>query len=203
MKPTAKHNRYHHGDLRNALLQAALLILERDGLEGLSLRAVAADVGVSHAAPNHHFGSLRALRNAVAALGYERFAAAIRMERSLAPSTPKDQMRAASRGYLAFATANPALFRLMFSCDLLDWSNGELQQAARLARQQLVDICAPAAARLGFSDEASRAMIENLVWSQIHGRAHLTIDGQVPPLAESETGPDLADLLFSYGATTG
>ena len=55
----AKRRSYHHGDLRNALLQAALTMVDEIGLEQLSLRKVAASVGVSHAAPKHHFGDVK------------------------------------------------------------------------------------------------------------------------------------------------
>jgi AcrR family transcriptional regulator len=64
---------YHHGALRDALLQAAEKLLERDGLPGLTLRAVAREAGVSHAAPTHHFGDLTGLLSELAAIGYTRF----------------------------------------------------------------------------------------------------------------------------------
>src|SRR5262247_2189594 len=64
---------YHHGALRDALLQAAEKVLERDGLPGLTLRAVAREAGVSHAAPTHHFGDLTGLLSELAATGYRQF----------------------------------------------------------------------------------------------------------------------------------
>src|ERR1700704_3323273 len=68
---------YHHGDLREALLQAAERVLERDGLAGLTLRAVAREAGVSHAAPTHHFGDLTGLVSELAAIGFRMFNAAM------------------------------------------------------------------------------------------------------------------------------
>ena len=64
---------YHHGDLHDALLAAAERVLERDGLPGLTLRAVAREAGVSHAAPTHHFGDLTGLLSELAAIGFRRF----------------------------------------------------------------------------------------------------------------------------------
>src|SRR5882757_7569710 len=64
---------YHHGDLHEALLKAAERVLERDGLPGLTLRAVAREAGVSHAAPTHHFGDLSGLLSELAAIGFRRF----------------------------------------------------------------------------------------------------------------------------------
>ena len=68
---------YHHGDLHDALLAAAERVLERDGLPGLTLRAVAREAGVSHAAPTHHFGDLTGLLSELAAIGFRRFNAAM------------------------------------------------------------------------------------------------------------------------------
>src|SRR4029077_8826798 len=64
---------YHHGDLHDGLLDAAERVLERDGLVGLTLRAVAREAGVSHAAPPHHFGDLTGLLSDLAAIGFRRF----------------------------------------------------------------------------------------------------------------------------------
>src|SRR6202451_1044198 len=68
---------YHHGALRDALLEAAERVLEREGLSGLTLRAVAREAGVSHAAPTHHFGDLTGLVSELAAVGYRQFNAAM------------------------------------------------------------------------------------------------------------------------------
>ena len=68
---------YHHGALRDALLKAAETVLERDGLAGLTLRAVAREAGVSHAAPTHHFGDLTGLVSELAAIGFRQFNAAM------------------------------------------------------------------------------------------------------------------------------
>jgi AcrR family transcriptional regulator len=172
---------YHHGDLRNALIEAALATLEAEGADRLSLRGVASAVGVSHAAPAHHFGSLKGLRTALAAVGFERFAAAMRAARAEAPDDPIEQLRAARVGYLAFAVASPALFRLMFTSPELDWTQDALCHAARHARQELSDYCGAAARHLGLTDPHAVLQLEHLVWAEAHGEAHLVIDGRIPP----------------------
>lgn len=187
---------YHHGDLRNALLAAALDMLETEGLETLSLRRVAARVGVSHAAPAHHFPTLRALLTALATIGFERFDTAMRAARDAAAHDPASQLRAAGQGYLAFAEANPALFRLMFTTTRIDWSDPGLIAAGDASYAQLAEVCAPAAERLGIGDPDGRAALERLVWSAAHGRAHLAIDGKIPPGAEAPGAIDLTDLLL-------
>src|ERR1700723_2528721 len=95
--------RYHHGDLRNALLKAGLDILEQDGSSALSLRAVAARAGVSRSAPAYPFGNLRGLLTGRAPFQNARFAAELAVERAGAAAEPIEQMRAAGRGYIAFA----------------------------------------------------------------------------------------------------
>ncbi|MDY0871698.1 TetR-like C-terminal domain-containing protein [Dongia rigui] len=195
-KPAAKAS-YHHGNLRAALLDAALAILEREGLSGLTLRKVAAKARVSHAAPAHHFPTIKALETALAAIAFERFHDAMATARRAAPADPAAQVRAAGDGYLAFARANPALFRLMFAASQLDWSDAALKDAATASFQQLTDITAPFADQLGLKSDADRAALQRLIWSNAHGFAHLYIDGKMPADAKA---PDLARFLAPAGS---
>lgn len=183
---------YHHGNLRAALLDAALAILERDGLAGLTLRKVAATARVSHAAPAHHFPTVKALETALATIAFERFRDAMAAARAGAKTDPAAQIRAAGDGYLAFARANPALFHLMFAESRLDWSDAALKEAATRSFQQLVEITSPLADQLGLTNDADRAELQRLVWANAHGFAHLYIDGKMPADAKA---PDLARFL--------
>jgi len=65
------NTRYHHGDLRRAVLEQAAEVIGRDGIASLSLRSIADDLGVSHTAPMHHFGSREGVLNALAVEGFE------------------------------------------------------------------------------------------------------------------------------------
>jgi AcrR family transcriptional regulator len=97
---------YHHGSLREAMLQAAEHILERDGIQGLTLRAAAREAGVSHAAPKNHFGDIKGLLSDLAAVGFERFRAT--MEANVREGDPvPGRMDAIGRGYVTFARAHP------------------------------------------------------------------------------------------------
>ncbi len=176
----ARQKNYHHGDLRQALLDAGLAMLEEVGLEGISLRKIAARVGVSHAAPEHHFPTLKHLLNAMAGEGFRLFETSMRREMAASDFSPAPQMRAAFAGYLAFATAHPHLFRLMFNANLLDWSDPALAQAGAPGLAVLGEISRPVAIRLGLDTELGRASVEQLVWSQVHGHAHLVIDNKLP-----------------------
>ncbi len=185
---------YHHGDLRRALVQTALTVLEESGTEALSLRRVAAELGVSHAAPTHHFPSLRHLRTALAVEGFARFGASMAAARARAKPDPLAQLQAAERGYLAYAAAQPALFRLMFNRALLDWDDAALTTAAHVAYQQLVQVAAPLSDRLGLRRASDRQAVEHQVWAQIHGRAHLMVDGKLTPQSATKAEP------VSFGA---
>lgn len=200
---------YHHGDLRQALLSEGSAMLEESGLEGLSLRKLAVRVGVSHAAPEHHFPTLKALLTAIAAEGFARFGAAMRKGMAEAADDAVSQLRGASRGYLAFATAQPHLFRLMFNANLLDWSDPRLGECGASARGVLTEICLPVARARGLDTVEGRAAVEHLVWSQIHGSAHLVIDGKVPleeadgcevPMSAHPQQFDMAYLLLGQQA---
>jgi len=175
----ARQKSYHHGDLRQALIETGLDMLEEHGLEGLTLRKLAARVGVSHAAPEHHFPTLRHLLTAFATEGFRLFGASMRSAMAEAPDDPAEQLRAASRGYLAFASTRPHLFRLMFTANRLDWEDPALGPPANAAHAVLEEISLPVAKRLNRDTPEGRAAVEQLVWSQIHGHAHLMIDGKL------------------------
>src|SRR5437899_2453664 len=110
---------YHHGALRDALLQAAEKILERDGLPGLTLRAVAREAGVSHAAPTHHFGDLTGLLSELAAIGYRMFNAAM-VAANNSETHPLMKGMASATAYVAYAQAHPGMYSLMFRNERLD-----------------------------------------------------------------------------------
>ncbi|MEV6322929.1 TetR/AcrR family transcriptional regulator [Nocardia sp. NPDC051787] len=110
--PISRARSYHHGDLRAELLQRAEATLRESGADGLSLRGLARDIGVSHAAPTRHFKDKQALLDALAVSGFERLAAALEQT---ATGSLDGHVRAMARTYLRFATENPALVALMFA----------------------------------------------------------------------------------------
>jgi AcrR family transcriptional regulator len=113
---------YHHGDLRQTLIDAASTVVEQAGAEALSLRELAQSLGVSRAAPYRHFVDREALLAAVAARGFEDLTRAY--EVALAgPGDGPARLRAATYVYADFAAARPGLFRLMFESDLLARAN--------------------------------------------------------------------------------
>ncbi len=106
---------YHHGDLRAALLRSAERTLSEKGAGALSLRELARDIGVSHAAPGRHFKDKQALLDALALDGYERMNQALTAAADHPDQTFEERVTALARAYLGFAVENPALLELMFA----------------------------------------------------------------------------------------
>lgn len=166
---------YHHGDLRAALLHAAEAELAERGVEGFSLRSVAKRAGVSHAAPAHHFGDAQGLLTALAAEGFRQFLAAQAAREARADPDPAAQLVAAGLGYVDFAMARPALFRLLWQSERPDFGDVDLGPAAIAAYQHLVDQVMAAGGR-STADEAA-------VWAMAHGLADLMASGRLQSVA--------------------
>jgi AcrR family transcriptional regulator len=161
---------YHHGDLKRALIDAALDLLAEDGAANVGLRQVARRVGVSPAAPYRHFEGRQALLEAVATTGFERFCEHMDAARA---DLPEDrQLPAMAEAYVRFALEQPALFRLMFSRQVDKEGNASLQVAAQAAYASL----ATAAAR---EDPAAPGEVAVTIWAFVHGLAMLLLDDQI------------------------
>jgi len=106
---------YHHGNLRSALLEQAERIVGERGAQALSLRELAREIGVSHAAPRRHFPDRQALLDALAEDGFERLGDELRRAVQDAGSSFDARLQALSQAYIAFATRHPALLELMFA----------------------------------------------------------------------------------------
>jgi len=114
---TRKRKSYHHGDLRRALVNAAVSLLTKTQRWDFSLREVARSAGVSHNAPYSHFASKRELLAAVAVKGYEILRARV-LTALRGKTKPADALKAILITYLRFGTGNPAQYRLMFGPEL-------------------------------------------------------------------------------------
>lgn len=165
---------YHHGDLRRSLLQAAEAELAERGVEGFSLRGCARRAGVSHAAPAHHFKDVAGLLAALAADGFGRLLVAMEERAAGSSADPQARLVALGLGYIGFADANPALFRLMFGSNRPDYDDAPLADAASTAFSNLVEgvegVAGPAAL-----DSAEGRRRVAAMWAIAHGLAELTI----------------------------
>lgn len=134
---------YHHGDLRRTLLEAAAASLETDGVDELSLRRLARDADVSHAAPSRHFRDKQALLDALAEDGFRRLSASLeRATKAEATSSAgaREQVDALARAYVGFALAQPTLLSLMFGLKHAPDAREELLAAGHASMEIVVRV---------------------------------------------------------------
>ncbi|MBL1240806.1 MAG: TetR/AcrR family transcriptional regulator, partial [OCS116 cluster bacterium] len=134
---------HHHGNLRKALVDAGIELLDEGGIEALTLRKCAARAGVSHAAPAHHFKGLKGLVTAIVTRGYLLFAAEMNANIEAADDDPISRLRGCSQGYVKFSRENKALASIIFNKANCFEDEPEWIEAADAAYQVLIDICAP------------------------------------------------------------
>ncbi|MFI6280068.1 TetR/AcrR family transcriptional regulator [Streptomyces sp. NPDC050988] len=182
------HRAYHHGDLRRAIVVAALDVISAEGPSALSLRDLARRAGVSHAAPAHHFKDRTGLLTAIAAEGYGLLAATLAEAADL-----KD----AGVRYVRFAREHPAHFQVMFTPELLRGNDLELTTARALAGERLRDAVS-AVPPEGRGADARLAGVA--AWSLAHGFATLllshNLDGPVGDQDPEDVFHTLSGMLF-------
>jgi AcrR family transcriptional regulator len=167
--------RYHHGNLRSAVLDAGTRIVDRDGPEALTFRSCAREAGVSHAAPAHHVGDLRGLRTALAARFWDDLGAHLEQAMVDHGRDPHARLQVLCEAYVGFATRFPHRYQVMIRCDALDGADPELIRGYHRAKDPLVTCVAALHQRP--PDPADLL----LVWSATHGLAGLIIAGAAGP----------------------
>ena len=186
MKKDVASKPYHHGDLRNALVEAARAILEEEGLSGLSLRAVARRAGVSHAAPYRHFSNHETLLAELVGEGF----AELRKDLAAAGAAPgleADRITSMGGAYMRFVVRRPALARLMFGSQLANRNSfPELSEAAD-------------AIAIEIGDALNDSALGLAVWAAVHGLAMLALENVID-LGQRRAGlsvlPSRAEILL-------
>lgn len=168
---------YHHGDLREGLVEAGTALIEEAGLDAFTLRECARRAGVSHAAPKNHFATAEDLLAEIAARGFDRFVAALDEAADAEPvQSPDVRLIAMGRAYVGFARANPGVYGLMFRSTRDVPKSEHLKASSTAAWMQLVrevtQVIGPSR-----SDAAARSFH---VWGLVHGIASLIIDRRLP-----------------------
>ncbi len=177
-----REDRYHHGDLRRALVREALALVAEEGIEALTLRAVARRAGVSHSAPYRHFEGLAGLLAAVAAEGFRELESQLR-----GVGDCEDRVQAMGVAYVRFALEVPARFRVMFGPETADKSAWpELQEASLQAMSPLQEALAETT---GLRQEDPVAVLL-ASWSLVHGLASLWVNQQIPDVLVGEEAMD-------------
>jgi AcrR family transcriptional regulator len=185
-----KTKAYHHGDLRNALIQAGLELLAEGGARELDLRKVARRAGVSHAAPYRHFADKQALIAAINEEGFHRLAERIQSTLRAVPDEPFEQLLGVALAYVRFAQENPWLMREMFSGLTIE---RETFTSLQVASKSVYRIYAEVLRRGQMSGEivdGDPAALAGVLWSVLHGLAMLIIENQMRPYADGPEGTE-------------
>lgn len=185
--------RYHHGDLRRALLEAATAAIAQDGVDQLSVRGLARATGVSHTAFRHHFGDRRGLLTALAAEGYAGMTQALRGVDRAGP----EGFLETGIAYIEWVLGHPAHFQVMFRPDLVDESDARLQESLGGLSEALM---------VGVSDFSGRHAegaprtnpLALAAWSLTHGFATLALSGNLPTGGPGQSLSDLARSVLRH-----
>lgn len=180
---------YHHGDLRAVILaEAARLVAER-GADRVSLRELAREAGVSHAAPAHHFTDRRGLFTALAAEGFRLLSAAL--------VAARPQFADAALAYVRFAIEHPGHYQVMFNRSLLDGADAELAAAEAAAAAELSRGVATLRDRSAQADPTGAQLA---AWALVHGFSMLwlndAVNAQVRAADPMDTVTRIATMLF-------
>jgi AcrR family transcriptional regulator len=164
--------------LGERLVEAAEAILAHEGIEALTLRAIARRAGVTHGAPLRHYPSFAALLSEVAARGFRTlFAAVEAAEAGLPPGAgARARLAAAARAYVECAVARPGVFSLMFRPELLDVAAPSFAHDSQAAFEQLVRMVR-AAQDGGWRTEQPTRRLAGALWASVHGLASLWSQG--------------------------
>ncbi|MEE2570115.1 WHG domain-containing protein [Pseudarthrobacter sp. J64] len=187
---------YHHGDLRAALIAAAIECLEAG--EPFSLRAVARRAGVSSAAPYRHFADREALDSAVAVEGFKdlRKDLAAALAEGGTRARPEEAITALGVAYVAFALRRPAVFRLMFGNECDD-ADSERVQASKQLHEVLNQAIEP------LIPGANISSLSTALWSMAHGLAFLHLDGKFRPEPSDEVAVRVQSAVAAIFALRG
>lgn len=185
-------HRYHHGDLKNALIDGALTMLAEDGIQGLSLRKVAKHIGVSHNAPYQHFPDKETLIAALAEQGFRMLGEAIdRGVASLGQSDAVSRLIKAGVSYVEFMSTHSEYHEVMFG-PFPHAQYPSLSEQAVASFDRLVTLVAEGQAEGDFREGNPREIAATL-WSTVHGLSTIFVSEKMPPqIIGSRTPSELA-----------
>lgn len=196
-KSAKKVRSYHHGDLKRALVEAATAILRAEGVEALTLRAVARAAGVSANAPYRHFPDRRSL---VAAVAQEGFA---RLQQEMMNAVTSAEGRLGFKGialaYVRFAHENPAEYRVMFGPEVA--VHEDLPELREQSHGVLDFVAAGIVAlqNAGAVGPGDSALTAAALWASLHGLVMLSLDGQTSGVASLDALVEETTRIMMFG----
>jgi AcrR family transcriptional regulator len=173
----ARKTTYHHGDLRRALLDATLELVEGHGPQGFTLRAAARQAGVTPGAAYHHFADKEALVAAVAEEGFDMLRDALEQAAAAPSASARERSRNVGVAYVMFAVKHPTRFRVMVGFGVQSSLASSAVSTYRLVRDVLVE---------GLKRTPTEVIADAEVlgwWGVVHGLAFLAIDGHLGPVS--------------------
>ncbi len=185
---------YHHGDLRQAILDATLDIIDNDGLDAVSLRAVARGLGVSEAAPYHHFTGKQDLLAVLVADAYGAFGQHLTEAITAAGPDPMERLRALVLAYIRYGLESRGRYRLMFGEHMIKLANNpDVAAAARPTRL----ILEKAVAACVGPEHTDSVALENTVWALAHGITSLVGEAEIPARSDADGVERLSEVAAS------
>jgi AcrR family transcriptional regulator len=184
---------YHHGNLRRALIDAAVSAIAKHGVDALNLRQLAARAGVTPGAPYHHFTDREELLAAIAEEGFGRLGAELIAGRDAAGDEASARLEALGRAYINFAISCPGYFRVMFHGD----GKSSAPSAPGLRAFHLLRDAVLACQEAGTAPAGDPSALVLTAWSAVHGFATLWVDGALPfeGMRPQQMAPELGRLL--------
>lgn len=183
--------KYHHGDLKNALIQAGIAILAEEGVGGLSLRKAARKAGVSHSAPYAHFADKQNLIAAIASDGHKRIFERFEKIQQRHSEAPLLQLTAGAWAYVDFGLTTPDHYKITFSGTIQDeHSHSEFMEYSQRNMKILrttVERCRNT--KLLTMNEIDPELQAVSIWGMLHGLVLLIVQGQVPGALMKKTQP--------------
>jgi AcrR family transcriptional regulator len=178
MADALKQGNYHHGDLRRAVIDTALAIIADGGIESLTMREIAHQIGVSRMAPYRHFENKAQLLAVLAQEGFEAMYSSIQAAQSETSAAPLDRLQVAGVAYILYAVDRPVHYRVMFDASLSNRTiYPPLYQAAVKNFDCLVEILTQCQQQ-GLIHAGDPKQIAQINWSLVHGLSLLWIDRQ-------------------------
>ena len=193
-----KRRAYHHGDLKNALVVAALELIATKGARALSLREVARATGVSHASTYRHFPNKESVLATIAEQGFRELTQRMRNAALQSPSDPLESLHRVGLAYVAFGVAHPHHLQIMFGDLITNHAAYPSLLEASSAAFEILASCVRAGQKAGLVRESEERLVSLAAWSQVHGLALLIASGQIAPKGSAPLQPDkLADAVLN------
>lgn len=187
---------YHHGNLRQALLDRAAEVIAEQGIEALSLRGLARDVGVSHAAPARHFRDRKALLSGLATEGYSRFSAYVSRAAEQAGGDPVARYNAMGRSVIRFALTHPAYFATFNHPDVTQAADEELIKSHR-EYMEIVLLAAADAQAAGWHPNMDPLVLMAFSSAAATGAANMLSNRRGSDIFEGRDLDDLAEQIIN------